>query len=100
MSIVEQLMGFEYIQLAPGFAREVLDVYDAWQGKMDVPMKVQELMMVLRIEVSRLYEKDADRMVVQRLPILKDTKLNVLLFRGLGTLFSEGLFVFVNPDVR
>ena len=48
-------MGLEYIELAPGFVREVVDVYDAWEGRESVPMKIQELMMVLRIEVSRLH---------------------------------------------
>ncbi len=47
---------FDYIRLAPGFVREVLDVYESWNGKDRVPMKIQELMMVLRIEVSRRYK--------------------------------------------
>ena len=43
--------------MAPGFAREVLEVYEG-EGKEVVPMKVKELMMVLRIEVSkRLHAK-------------------------------------------
>ncbi len=37
--------------MAPGFVREVLDVYEAWGGRGAVPMEVKELM-VLRIEVS------------------------------------------------
>jgi len=40
--------GLEYIELAPGFIREVVDAYEAWKGKGAVPMKIQELMMVLR----------------------------------------------------
>ncbi len=49
-------MGLEYIGLAPGFVREVLDVYEAWEGKESVPMKVKELMLIFRIEVSRRYK--------------------------------------------
>jgi hypothetical protein len=49
-------LGLEYIELAPGFVREVVDIYDAWAGRDAVPMKIQELMMVLRIEVARLYK--------------------------------------------
>jgi len=41
-------LGLEYIELAPGFIREVVDAYEAWKGKGAVPMKIQELMMVLR----------------------------------------------------
>jgi hypothetical protein len=41
--------------LAPGYARDALEAYDLWENKQDVPMKVQELMMVLRIEVNKLH---------------------------------------------
>jgi hypothetical protein len=30
----------------------VLDVYESWNGKDGMPLKVQELMMVLQIEAS------------------------------------------------
>jgi hypothetical protein len=46
----------EYIGLAPGFVREVLDVYEAWEGKESVPMKVKELMLIFRIEVRKRYD--------------------------------------------
>ncbi len=49
-------MPLEEIWLAPGFAREVLNVYEAWEGKDAVPMKFKELMLVLRIEVARRYD--------------------------------------------
>ena len=49
-------MGLEYIQLAPGFVKEVVETYESWDRKEPVPMKIQELMMVLRIEVTRLYD--------------------------------------------
>ena len=73
-------MGLEYIELAPGFVREVVDVYDAWEGKKDVPMKVQELMMVLEIEVSRLYKPETRPQEPEkpkiRIKILRDTRLD------------------------
>ena len=31
-------MGLDYIQLAPHFVREVLEIYEAWNGK-DQPAK-------------------------------------------------------------
>jgi hypothetical protein len=51
-------MGLEYIELARGFVREVVNAYETWEGKEAVPLKIQELMMVLQIEVSRLYRVD------------------------------------------
>ena len=49
-------MGLEYIGLAPGFVREVLEVYETWEGKESVPMKVKELMLIFRIEVRKRYQ--------------------------------------------
>jgi hypothetical protein len=46
---------FDYIKLAPRFAREVLNAYENWNGRDGVPMKLQELMMVLQIELSHQY---------------------------------------------
>ena len=71
-------MGLEYIELAPGFVREVVDAYETWKGKEAVPMKIQELMMVLRIEVSRLYKTDVRPQESDRpkIRILKDTRLD------------------------
>ncbi|OLD13154.1 MAG: hypothetical protein AUI50_03150 [Crenarchaeota archaeon 13_1_40CM_2_52_14] len=71
-------MGLEYIELAPGFVREVVDVYDRWEGRGTVPMKVQELMMVLRIEVSRLYKRSVRPQESEKpkIVILKDTRLD------------------------
>jgi hypothetical protein len=51
-----QAMGLEYIMLAPGFVKEVLDACDGWESRDAMPMKLQELMMVLRIEVYRRYK--------------------------------------------
>ena len=53
------VLGLEYIRLAPGFVREVVDVYYEWEGMETVPMKIKELMMVLQIEVDRLYKPNA-----------------------------------------
>jgi len=36
--------------LAPGFVREVLEVYETLEGKEAVPMKIKELMMVLIVQ--------------------------------------------------
>jgi hypothetical protein len=47
------MLGLEYIWLAPGFVKEVLDVCEGWEGNDTIPMKLQELMMVLRLEVSQ-----------------------------------------------
>ena len=46
-------MELDYVRLAPGFAREVLEIYESWEGKESAPVKVRELMMVIEIEVKR-----------------------------------------------
>ena len=71
-------MGLEYIWLAPGFAKEVLEVYQGREGKESVPMKVKELMMVLQIEVSKRYTPDAYERVAAmlRVPEFIDTRLD------------------------
>ena len=70
-------MELDYIRLAPGFAREVLEIYENWQGKDTVPMKVRELMMVIEIEVNKLYDPGDWARVAATLkpPKLKDTKI-------------------------
>ena len=67
-------MNYEYIMLAPGYVREAVEAYDAWEDKQNVPMKIQELMMVLRIEVSRRYGPPWEP-TKNKVPMLKDTKL-------------------------
>jgi len=47
-----EIMGLEYIMLARGFVREVLDACEDWEGKEAMPVKLQELMMVLQIEAD------------------------------------------------
>ncbi len=61
--------------LAPGYAREALEAYDAWEDKKNVPERLQELMMMLRIEVSRRYGPpwQPER---NKIPLLEDTKLS------------------------
>jgi hypothetical protein len=67
----------DYIRLAPGFAREVLEIYENWEGKESVPMKVKELMMVIEIEVTKLYDPGAwaRQVAMPKPPKLKDTTL-------------------------
>jgi len=71
-------LGMEYIQLAPGFVKEVVEIYESWDGKEPVPMKIQDLMMVLRIEVTKLYDPGswARQAQMPRVPQLKDTRLS------------------------
>ena len=45
-------MGLEYITLARGFVKEVLDACEGWKGKDAMPTKLQELIMVLQIEAD------------------------------------------------
>ena len=65
---------YDYICLAPGFAREVLESYEAWEDKDKVPVRVRELMMVLRAEVSRLYRPPREP-EKEKVPIYKDARL-------------------------
>jgi len=46
----------DYINLLPEFVREVLDAYENWNGKDNVPKKIQELIMVLQIEASHIHK--------------------------------------------
>jgi len=47
---------YDYIRLLPEFVQEVLDAYENWDEKDSVPLKLQELMMVLQIEESHRYK--------------------------------------------
>ncbi len=69
-------MNLDYVCLAPGFAKEVLETYQSWDGKETVPWKIKELMMVLQIEVSRRYKPDILPVEAQSQNVLKDTKLD------------------------
>ena len=71
-------MELDYVRLAPGFAREVLEIYEDWEGKDTMPVKVRELMMVIDIEVNKLYDPDGwDRIAAMpKTTKLKDTRLS------------------------
>jgi len=45
----------DYIRITTLFVRQVLDAYENWNGKDNMPVKLQELMMVLEIEASHRY---------------------------------------------
>ena len=47
----------DYIRITTWFVREVLDAYENWNEKDNVPMKLQELIMVLQTEVSHPYKQ-------------------------------------------
>lgn len=47
---------YGYIRLAPGYVRDAVEAYDNWTGNEQVPAKVKELIMILRIELSRRLE--------------------------------------------
>ena len=68
-------MGLEWINLAPGFAREVVNVYYNWEGREAVPMKIKELMMVLQIEVDKLYKPKALPQESKKPKMFTDTRL-------------------------
>lgn len=64
----------DYICLAPGYAREALDAFDAWEDRRRAPRKVVELMMVLRVEVSKRYYP-APHPELPKIPVFKDMTL-------------------------
>ena len=63
------------IGLAPGFAREVVEAWEAWDGKDGAPMKLQQLMLNLRIDVYRLYKIGIRPQEKPKIPVYTDTKL-------------------------
>ena len=70
-------MNLDYIELAPGFVRDVLEIYDQWDGKDTLPWKMKELIMVLQIEVNRLYRPgEFDRIAAMpKEPEYRDARL-------------------------
>lgn len=70
-------MRLDHIGLAPGFAREVVEVYEKWEGREALPMKVKELMLILQIEVSKLYRTSfwSQQPVKPKLKMFRDTRL-------------------------
>ena len=67
----------DYIRLAPGFAKEVVEIFENWEGKDSVPIRIKELMMVIEIEVDKLYDPGAwaRKAAMPKPQKLKDTKL-------------------------
>ena len=70
------MLGLEYIGLAPGFVREVLDVYETWEGKESVPMKLKELMLIFQIEVRKRYNANNRPQERPKIKIFRDTRLD------------------------
>ncbi len=68
-------MGLNEIELAPGFAREVVAAWEAWEGKETAPMKLQQLMLNLRIDVHRLYKIGVRPHEKPKIPVYTDTRL-------------------------
>ena len=64
----------DYICLAPGYAREAVDAFDAWEDRHKAPRRVLELMIVLRIEVSKRYYP-TPQPEPPKIPVLKDMRL-------------------------
>ena len=69
------LLRIEEIGLAPGFVREVVAAWEAWEGKETAPMKLQQLMLNLRIDVHRLYKIGVYPQEKPKIPVYTDTKL-------------------------
>ncbi|HMB67239.1 MAG TPA: hypothetical protein VKM96_04760 [Candidatus Bathyarchaeia archaeon] len=65
----------DYIELAPGFVREVVEVWDAWEGRNSTPLKLQQLMLNLRIDVHRLYKIGVRPQEKPKIPVYTDTRL-------------------------
>jgi len=63
------------IELAPGFVREVVEVWEAWEGREAAPLKLQQLMLNLRIDVHRLYKIGVRPQEKPKIPVYTDTRL-------------------------
>lgn len=64
------------IELAPGFVREVVEVWDTWEGRKSAPLKLQQLMLNLRIDVHRLYKIGVRPQEKPKIPVFTDTRLD------------------------
>jgi len=69
------VLGLNEIELAPGFVREVVEVWEAWEGKATAPLKLQQLMLNLRIDVHRLYKIGVRAPGKPKIPVYTDTRL-------------------------
>jgi hypothetical protein len=72
------VLSLKYVGLAPGFAKEVLEFYESWEGKEAVPWKFKELMLVLRIEVAKRYKPHVRAQDTEKpkIMILRDSRLD------------------------
>jgi hypothetical protein len=70
------VLRIEEIGLAPGFVREVVEVWDAWEGRKSTPLKLQQLMLNLRIDVNRLYKIGVRPQEKPKTPQFKDVRLD------------------------
>ena len=70
------MLRLEEIELAPGFVREVVAAWEAWEGKATAPLKLQQLMLNLRIDVYRLYKIGVRPQEKPKTRELKDTRLD------------------------
>ncbi len=72
------MLSLKYVGLAPGFAKEVLEFYEGWEGKDDVPWKFKELMLVLRIEVAKRYKPYVRPQETEKpkIKMFRDTRLD------------------------
>ena len=68
-------MVLDEIELAPGFVREVVAAWEAWDGKESAPMKLRQLMLNLRIDVHRLYKIGVRSGEKPKILVYTDTKL-------------------------
>jgi len=68
-------LGLNEIELAPGFVREVVEVWEAWEGREAAPLKLQQLMLNLRIDVHRLYKIGVRPQEKPKIPVYTDTRL-------------------------
>ena len=73
------------IGLAPGFVREVVDVWEAWEGREAAPLKLRQLMLNLRIDVNRLYKIGARPQEKPKVKEFKDIRLDRMFVTGSST---------------
>ena len=70
------------IELAPGFVREVVEVWEAWEGRQSAPLKLQQLMLNLRIDVHRLYKIGVRPQEKPKVREFRDIRLDRMNYSG------------------
>jgi len=68
--------------LAPGFVREVVEVWEAWEGRQSAPLKLQQLMLNLRIDVHRLYKIGVRPQEKPKVREFRDIRLDRMNYSG------------------